>query len=239
MKTRFPLAVLSLAALCSTQAQTTNPPLVLCQQPVAVEATSTNRTRATVMAGIQDIDGDALTGVWFVNGRPRQTNDFPAGFTTNMTRVSLTSGFAFGTNEVTFTVTDGVNPPVSCTTTVTVQDTTPPQIVRLTATPNLLWPPNHQMVLVRLQAQIGTNEISRTRTRIIGIRSNERRDGQGDGSTLRDKVIVGNMSAFLRAERSGKGEGRIYTIAVEAADTSGNKSTNTTQVVVPHDRRKR
>jgi hypothetical protein len=39
----------------------------------------------------------------------------------------------------------------------------------------------------------------------------------------------------LRAERSAKGPGRIYTITVECVDTAGNKSMRDVTVTVPHD----
>ncbi|HEV7488191.1 MAG TPA: hypothetical protein VGQ65_21155 [Thermoanaerobaculia bacterium] len=38
----------------------------------------------------------------------------------------------------------------------------------------------------------------------------------------------------LRAERSGTGSGRIYTITVTCADGGGHTSTKTTQVTVAH-----
>jgi hypothetical protein len=38
---------------------------------------------------------------------------------------------------------------------------------------------------------------------------------------------------LLRAERSGTGSGRIYTITYEAEDASGNITTGTTTVSVP------
>jgi hypothetical protein len=42
----------------------------------------------------------------------------------------------------------------------------------------------------------------------------------------------------LRAERSGHGDARIYTIEVECADAAGNASSASAVVMVPHDRRK-
>ena len=36
----------------------------------------------------------------------------------------------------------------TCSTTVTVRDTTPPEILNILAIPNVLWPPNHRMIPV-------------------------------------------------------------------------------------------
>jgi len=38
----------------------------------------------------------------------------------------------------------------------------------------------------------------------------------------------------VRAERSGNGSGRVYTLTVRCADPSGNASTGTTTVAVAH-----
>jgi hypothetical protein len=43
----------------------------------------------------------------------------------------------------------------------------------------------------------------------------------------------------LRAERSGPGKGRVYTIKVEISDEAGNKVTSDVTVLVPHDMGKR
>ena len=43
----------------------------------------------------------------------------------------------------------------------------------------------------------------------------------------------------LRAERSGKGRARTYTITVRCTDASGNSATKTVTVRVPHDQGKR
>jgi hypothetical protein len=42
----------------------------------------------------------------------------------------------------------------------------------------------------------------------------------------------------LQAERSGTGEGRTYTIDVTALDSSGNQTTTSCVIVVPHNQRK-
>jgi len=71
--------------------------------------------------------------------------------------------------------------------------------------------------------------------KITTISSNEPVDGLGDGDMAPDWEITGNLSTNLRAERSGTGSGRVYTIAVQCTDASGNRSTETVAVTVPHD----
>jgi hypothetical protein len=69
---------------------------------------------------------------------------------------------------------------------------------------------------------------------ITSVSSNEPVNGLGDGDTAPDWVITGGLSVNLRAERSGTGSGRLYTIAVTCTDDSGNSSTGTVGVTVPH-----
>jgi hypothetical protein len=53
--------------------------------------------------------------------------------------------------------------------------------------------------------------------------------------TAADAVITGPLSAKLRADRDGNGDGRVYTIEVEVIDDAGNRSVGSTTVKVPHD----
>lgn len=235
MKTKTFLSVVFAGTLWAASVQAgTNAPIILCPEPVVAECTSTNGTPVTVTATIEDVDGDALTAVWWVNGQPVQTNDVATSAPPASVTFALTYAFPDGTNVVAIRATDGETEPVGCRTTVTVQDTTAPVIRRLTANPKVLWPPNHKMVLVRFHAQV-TDACGPTRCRIVGIRSNEPENGKGDGNTKPDWVVAGRMTAYLRAERSGRGDGRIYTVTVECRDEAGNASRKSVKVVVPHD----
>ena len=50
-------------------------------------------------------------------------------------------------------------------------------------------------------------------------------------------MVTGGLTVSLRAERSGRGPGRVYTITVECGDGAGNRTRGTVTVSVPHDRR--
>ena len=65
--------------------------------------------------------------------------------------------------------------------------------------------------------------------KIVSVSSNEPSSG------VPQWVITGPLSVNLRAERDGRGSGRIYTITMEARDASGNTTTGTVTVTVPHD----
>ncbi len=75
------------------------------------------------------------------------------------------------------------------------------------------------------------------------VASNEPQNGQGDGDTSPDWTapvidqINGTISLKLRAERSGGGNGRIYTVTITGMDSSGNSSQARVEIQVPHDKR--
>ena len=66
--------------------------------------------------------------------------------------------------------------------------------------------------------------------------SSEPENGAGDGNTGPDIVIAGG-SVAVRAERSGTGVGRVYTITATATDRAGNTTREVSVCVVPHDQR--
>ncbi|MGE5239281.1 MAG: M36 family metallopeptidase [Chloroflexota bacterium] len=133
----------------------------------------------------------------------------------------------------TWEATDGCLNSSSCVQTIEVVDTTPPVIHSVSASPNVLWSPNHKMVHVAVTAPATDNCDSTPVCTVTDVSSNEPVNGLGDGDASPDWVITGDLAVDLRAERSGTGEGRIYTITVTCTDACGNSSIGTTSVAVP------
>ncbi|OGU69854.1 MAG: hypothetical protein A3H45_05670 [Ignavibacteria bacterium RIFCSPLOWO2_02_FULL_55_14] len=127
---------------------------------------------------------------------------------------------------------------VSAPASVTVKiDTTVPTIAGLPAAGVCtLWPPNHKLVQVATVTASGGGSGLASLT--ISGSSNEPENGLGDGDTAPDIVITGG-NVQLRAERSGTGTGRVYTLTAAASDIAGNQTTATATCVVPHDQRKK
>ncbi len=113
------------------------------------------------------------------------------------------------------------------------RDSEPPAFKTLTPSATFLWPPTHSMVSVSLQAEVVDLIDAAPTAHIVGVSSNEPIDGEDDGNTSPDWVITGPLTVDLRAERSGIGTGRIYTIEVEGSDAAGNTVRHSVTVLVP------
>ena len=202
---------------------TESAPTVTCAEPAEVECTSHDDTEVELFATVEDLDGDELTVVWTIDGVAQPEIVVPAGDGTTSEEVSFTASLGLGEHTVSVAVSDGTSVTASCETTVTVEDTTDPVITEVTTNPKTLWPPNHKLrdVTVNVEAEDACGEVT---TKILSVTSNE--EGEGDW------VIVDDDTVKLRAERLGKGSGRVYTITVEATDESGNTTTETTEVTV-------
>jgi hypothetical protein len=148
--------------------------------------------------------------------------------------------FALGTTSVVFTARDGEGHTSTCTTQVTVRDTIAPTLSVLT-NPSVLWPANHDLVPV--ETRFTTQDICDPGVRIelVSVTSSEPDDAAGtsDGATTQDiqQAVLGTSDAslLLRAEREGKGPGRVYELLYSAVDSSGNATTAIGVVTVPHD----
>ena len=118
-------------------------------------------------------------------------------------------------------------------------DTTPPTIVSVTPSSGSLWPPNHQMVPVSIAVVATDNLDPAPACSIASVTSNEPVNGLDNGDTAPDwQFNSDSLVVNLRAERDGKGTGRVYTMTIVCTDKSGNVSNTTTTVRVPHDQSK-
>ena len=132
-------------------------------------------------------------------------------------------------------VNDGSAASAPDTVTITVRDANqPPSCALAKASPGLLWPPNHKLVAIAVQG-VSDPEDRDVQITITGVTQNEPLDGLGDGDTTPDAVLQGG-SVLLRAERSGLGTGRIYSVAFLATDIQGAACAGSITVCVPHDR---
>lgn len=109
-----------------------------------------------------------------------------------------------------------------------------PVIAGLPAAGCGLWPPDHRLVhVVSVTASDPASGLAPGSLVVTGA-SNEPDDGLGDGDMAPDIVIAGGL-VRLRAERSGTGAGRVYTLTATARDAAGNTATATATCRVPHD----
>lgn len=107
-------------------------------------------------------------------------------------------------------------------------DTAAPDFLSISATPDILAPPNKQMVPVTVTASVHDDTDPNPLVRIFAVTSNE-------NISPADYEITGLLTVKLRADRDGNGNGRVYTIHVEAIDSVGNRGTATVTVSVTHD----
>jgi hypothetical protein len=201
----------------------TIPPEVDAGPDLDVEKETPDGTEVTLYGSATDICSTQFNFTWSENGVVLGTEQ------------NLTYTFNEGIHTVTLNATDMAGNTGSDNVQVTVEDTTPPEITA-TVAPDMLWPPNHKYVEVEAVVTVSdVGDPSPTLT-LVSVTSNEADNGKGDGNTVNDFVIINDFTFKLRAERSGKGSGRVYTITYEATDASGNSSTASVTVEVPHNK---
>jgi hypothetical protein len=113
-----------------------------------------------------------------------------------------------------------------------VGDRTPPTL-KVAASPAMLWPPNNKLVPVTVAVTVSDDTDPNPAVTLVSI------TGDDSGNVAKDiagaALGTDDRSFELRAQRSGSGTGRTYTITYGAKDASGNSTTARTAVTVPHD----
>ena len=116
-------------------------------------------------------------------------------------------------------------------TSLSSADTVAPEVSVALAT-QVLGSRNHALVDVGLSALIEDDRDAAPSVEVL-VFSNEAEDTRGSGNTSSDALIGADGSVSLRAERSGRGDGRIYLVVVVATDNAGNTGFDCAAAVVP------
>lgn len=120
-------------------------------------------------------------------------------------------------------------------------DKTPPAMT-CSVNPGELWPPNHNLVPVNVSVQVSDLLSGPDGFTLVSVISNEPDNGLGDGDTSGDiqgfEAGTPDTNGQLRAERSGAGSGRVYTLNYTGMDLAGNVAACSATVTTPHDKDK-
>lgn len=193
--------------------------------PVATAVTAPGTYQAPV--SVELAATDALSGVdvirYRLDGGPwvDYTGPFPVASTTSVTFYAIDNA-------------DNQSPPETVTYTISVNR--PPVCEAATASPGLIaWPPNHRVVPVSILGIVDPDGDPIT-IAVDSIWQDEPTLTPGTGNTPVDGGILPDGRPWVRAERSGRGDGRVYEIRFTASDGTASCS-GTVFIWVPHDRR--
>jgi probable HAF family extracellular repeat protein len=127
---------------------------------------------------------------------------------------------------ITVTVSDASGNRTTRDIALTIADLTKPTITAISASPDVLSPPNNWLIPVTVSVTATDNCDPAPVSQIISITAN-------DTVAAGDIQITGALTANLAASKNSNGTDRIYTITVRCTDASGNSSTATVTVTVP------
>ena len=138
-----------------------------------------------------------------------------------------------GTHHVALTVSDGKGGTDVDIVTIMVGDAGAPIITSAIATPGTLWPPNRQLVLVKVDVTVTDNDDPAPFCQVVSVGVNAPANETGVAAEP-DIVLNGNLTVLLRADPSGAKPGRAYSVTVQCTDKSNHSSTESVFVPVSH-----
>jgi hypothetical protein len=180
-----------------------------------------------------DPDNDAISYQWVQVAGPSV-----ALSAANVASPRFTAPSVSGVVPLTFrlVVSDGLMRSQPSDTVVTIKNENSAPVCSLAqAVPNVLWPPNHKMIPIKIVG-VTDPEDGQVAVSIVRVTQDEMINGLGDGDTSPDAILQGEK-VLLRAERSGTGNGRVYQIHFTASDGQGGVCSGAVSVAVPHDQK--
>lgn len=222
------------ASATSGRAETIAPNTTATLEPTLNENGWANEDVQVNLSAVDDEGGSGVASITYSS-----TGAQTIGSTTVNSNQASFNVTAEGTTVVHFFATDqDGNVETEETVTVRVDQTDP--TITASVKPRRLWPPNQREVTVTVTGQIsdalsGVDFTSGEFT-LIDEYGNLNNTGpitiNGDGTY---SFTVDLVAFRKKRDRNG----RTYTIKVSANDEAGNTATQTVEVVVPHNRRRR
>ena len=208
-------------------------------------ATNPVNTSHTVTAELRDSAGNPVPGASIVfeisgaNPQPAATRTTAADGNATFTYTGTNSGDdaikACLDGNGSGTCEDGEVTDTGAKTWSGAPTNADPVCTGVTSSPKTLWPPNHKFHLVALSGATDPDGDPVTIS-IDGVTQDEPLNGTGDGDTSPDaKAGPSSKKVYLRAERKGNGNGRVYRISFTASDGKGGSCSGNVTVGVPHD----
>ncbi len=209
------------------------------QAPVANAGpdAAANENTVVVLDGSasRDPDGDALTYAWTQTGGTAVVLSDAFSAAPSFAVPSTNPGGEVLTFDL--VVSDGqLDSAADSVTLVVLNINDPPNCALASTRTAVLWPPNHKLVAVGLSGVVDPQGDAVTLT-VNAVMSDEPTSGLGDGDTSPDAVLQASF-VLLRAERSGHGDGRVYTVRFTATDANGASCSGSVLVAVPKSMKK-
>ena len=206
---------------------------VINVRPVANAGTDQTVTKGSdvILNGTgYDADGDVLSYQWSLLSQPAGSR---ASLMNPTAQISQFVTDQVGVYIAQLIADDGRLASEPDTITVTAVNQAP-VCERANAQPNALWPPNHKFNTITLHGITDPDGDALTLI-IAGISQDEPVNAAGDGNTGPDAIIDGEH-VQLRSERTGGGNGRVYSIYF-TADDGIEQCTGSVTVSVPHNKK--
>jgi hypothetical protein len=216
-------AIDSNSAAVSIEVTPVNDAPIANNQSVTVSA----EVPQSVLLTSADVDGDSLS--YSVVTQP--VHGALGGVEPDLTYTAQ-AGYA-GQDSFTFKVNDGSVDSNTATVSITVQRTGHVAVCdAATAQPRVVvWSPQHKMETIAI-AGVTDPDGDPVAITVSGIMQDEPVNDKGEGNFSPDAILA---PVSIRAERSGKGDGRVYHIGFSATDNRDGTCSGSVTVCVPHD----